>query len=203
MIKSRRVETDSDGSHGMEEPPAQRRQKTPRRKKAKSRGPSPDAGHTAKRMQRKAQDGAVCHKTKVRGVPRSDEIEELIFAHALIESKYECEWAEYRGDVPERAAAGLTEGQLKYGWLVDNARRVAREADPARRGIAGPARFDHEAVRRTEKRRRRRRDVSRGSDGSDGEDGSAVAARVTQKPVRANDPVREWLPAKAARFHLL
>ena len=65
---------------------------------------------------------------------RSDEKEALITAHALIESKYEQEWSDYREALPEIAARGHTEEELKSRWLADNARRLSREADPARGG---------------------------------------------------------------------
>lgn len=67
-----------------------------------------------------------------RGHVRSDEKETLMVAHALIESKYEKEWADYREALPEIAAFGHTEEELRLMWLADNARRLSREADPAR-----------------------------------------------------------------------
>ena len=56
-----------------------------------------------------------------RGHVRSDEKETLMVAHALIESKYEKEWADYREALPEIAAFGHTEEELRLMWLADYA----------------------------------------------------------------------------------
>lgn len=79
--------------------------------------------------------------------PRSDPHEELVTAHALIESRYEDEWAEYRGSLPERAAAGHTEEELKSRWLVDNARRISRAVLPRRGDFVDAGRSERSHAR--------------------------------------------------------